>query len=192
MSFSSGAYVGSHSTESRGRAASALRLALLVWIGPLSSTSTTRPALATRRRAVGPVEPHQRGDGIGGALGPAHADDQLASGVVEHAEERALLRPTRRFDPEVRTALRPAVGQVGVGQRLGLVPEQEVDVARRGLLLRQPEAQARALDRVPVLASLERVPRPPPAVAPLYGALPVKGNRQVVRFSLMLRGLGRG
>jgi len=31
-----------------------------------------------------------------------------------------------------------------------------------------------------------------PASTPLYGALPVKGNRQVVRFSLMLRGLGRG
>src|SRR4051794_27512146 len=79
MSFSSGAYVGSHSTESHGRAASALRLALLVWIGPLSSASTTRPALATRRRAAGPVEPHQQGDEIGGALGPAGADDQLAA-----------------------------------------------------------------------------------------------------------------
>ncbi len=41
MSFSSGAYLGSHSTVSQGRAASALVLALLVWIGPLSSTSTT-------------------------------------------------------------------------------------------------------------------------------------------------------
>jgi len=41
MSFSSGAYFGSHSTVSQGRAASAFRLALLVWIGPLSSTRTT-------------------------------------------------------------------------------------------------------------------------------------------------------
>src|SRR4051794_38097941 len=56
--------------------------------------------------------------------------------------------------------------QVGVGQGLGLVPEQEVNVARRGLVLQQPEAQARALDRVPVLAPFERVPRPAPAVAP--------------------------
>jgi hypothetical protein len=58
--------------------------------------------------------------------------------VVEHAEERALLRPARRLDPEVRAALRPAVGQAGVGQRLGLVPEQEADVAGGGLLLQQP------------------------------------------------------
>ena len=40
---------GSHSTLSQGRAASACVVALLVWIGPLSSTSTTgrlaRPGL---------------------------------------------------------------------------------------------------------------------------------------------------
>jgi hypothetical protein len=41
MSFSSGAYLGSRSTVSQGRAASAAVAALLVWIGPLSSTSTT-------------------------------------------------------------------------------------------------------------------------------------------------------
>ena len=41
MSFSSGAYFGSHSTVSQGRAGERRRLALLVWIGPLSSTSTT-------------------------------------------------------------------------------------------------------------------------------------------------------
>src|SRR3954452_7185980 len=109
MSFSSGAYVGSHSTVSHGRAASALRLALLVWIGPLSSTSTTRPALAAQRRAVGPVEPHQRGDEIGGALGPAGADDQLAARVVEHAEERALPRPARR--PAGRPRAPPSSGR---------------------------------------------------------------------------------
>ena len=132
-------------TTSRATA-SALRLALLVWIGPLSSTSTTRPALATRRRAVGPVEPHQRGDGIGGALGPAHADDQLASGVVEHAEERALSCPARRLGPQVRPALRPAVGEVGMGERLGPVPGQEVDVVGRRLPLQQLEAQPGAVD----------------------------------------------
>src|SRR3954468_19386701 len=39
---SSGAYLGSHSTVSQCRRASrAARLTLLVWIGPLSSTSTT-------------------------------------------------------------------------------------------------------------------------------------------------------
>src|SRR3954466_14035647 len=86
--------------------------------------------------------------------------------VVEPAEERALARPARRLDPQVRPALRPAVGEVGVGQRLGLVPEQEVDVAGRRLLLQQPQAQAGAVDGVRVLPPLEGVPRPAPAVAP--------------------------
>src|SRR4051794_41507780 len=107
-----------------------------------------RPILAARRRAVGPVEPHQQGDEIGGALGPAGADDQLAARVVEHAEERALARPARRLGPQVRPALRPAVGEVGMGERLGLVPEQEVDVAGLRLLLQQPQAQAGAVDGV--------------------------------------------
>ena len=42
MSFNSGADSGSHSTVSQcARAASAARESLLVWIGPLSSTSVT-------------------------------------------------------------------------------------------------------------------------------------------------------
>src|SRR3954454_7171315 len=187
MSFSSGAYFGSHSTVSQGRAASAFRLALLVWIGPLSRTretgrcwrpggravcpsgrasGATGPTLAPRRRAVVGLEPRQQVDEVAGALGRAGEDNQLAAGVVEHTEERPPLRPARRLDPEVRPALGPAVGEVGVGQRLGLVPEQEVDVARDGLLLQQLETQAGTVDGVRVLAALEGVARPPPAVAP--------------------------
>ena len=42
MSLSSGAYFGSHWTVSQClRASMALRVSLLTWIGPLSSTSTT-------------------------------------------------------------------------------------------------------------------------------------------------------
>jgi hypothetical protein len=84
--------------------------------------------------------------------------------VVERAEGRPPLRPPRRLDPEIRPARGPAVGEVGVGQRLGLVPDQEVEVARGGLLLQQLQAQPRAVDRV--LPPLEGVPWPPPAVAP--------------------------
>jgi hypothetical protein len=40
-----------------------------------------------------------------------------------------------------------------------------VDIARRSLLLQQPE-EAGALDRLPVLASPERVPGPAPGEAP--------------------------
>ena len=53
MSFSSGAYFGSHSTVSQGRAASASRAQpCSMWIGPLSSTSTTGTGLT--RPGVGP------------------------------------------------------------------------------------------------------------------------------------------
>jgi hypothetical protein len=42
MSFNSGAYLGNHSTVSQwARSASAARLALLTWMGPLSRTRTT-------------------------------------------------------------------------------------------------------------------------------------------------------
>ena len=89
MSFSSGAYFGSHSTVSHGRAASAFRVARLVWIGPLSSASTTgrsgRPGPARPRRVV-PVETAEQGDEVAGSLGAAGEDDQLAPRVVEHAE----------------------------------------------------------------------------------------------------------
>ncbi len=48
MSFSSGAYFGNHSMVSQGRAATAVRVSLLMWIGPLSSTSTTGAASRPR------------------------------------------------------------------------------------------------------------------------------------------------
>ena len=41
MSFSSGAYFGSHSTVNHGRLSRAARLSLLTWIGPLSRTKMT-------------------------------------------------------------------------------------------------------------------------------------------------------
>src|SRR4051812_8938309 len=133
---------------------------------PVVERQHHRPVRPARPRRVVPVETAEQGDEVAGALGPAGEDDQLALGVVEHAEERALPRPPRRFHPQVGAACRPAGGQVGVGQRLGLVPEQEVDVARRGLLPQEPEPQAGALDGIRVLPALEGVPRPAPAVAP--------------------------
>src|SRR3954463_10498373 len=120
MAFSSGAYFGSHSTVSQGRAARAFRLALLVWIGALARTRetgrTSRPAAGPEPRARTDVqsEPRQQGSEVAGPLGGAGEDDQLAAGVVEHAEERALLRLPWRLDPEVGAAPGPAVGEIGV------------------------------------------------------------------------------
>ena len=128
-----------------------------------------RPAFTARPRAVGPVEPGQQVDEVAGALGRAGGDDQLAGGVIERTEERALLRLPRGLDPQIGPAPGPAVGQVGVGQRLGFVPEQEADIAGHGLLLQEPEPPPGAIDRRGVLPSPEAVPRPAPALAPLRG-----------------------
>ena len=61
-----------------------------------------------------------------------------------------------------------------MGESLGLVAEQQGDVAGCGLLLQQAKAQTGAVDRVGVLAPLQRVAWPAPAEAPLYEALCVK------------------
>ena len=53
-----------------------------------------------------------------------------------------------------------------MGQRFGLVLEQEHDVAGPRLLLQQKQAQARAVDRNGLLPPFQRVPWPPPAEAP--------------------------
>jgi len=53
-----------------------------------------------------------------------------------------------------------------MGQGLRLVLEQQGDVAGRGLLLQQAQAQATALDRIGILPALQAVPRPPEAEPP--------------------------
>src|SRR4051812_4331816 len=112
--FRSGAYLGSHSTVSQGRTASASRLVRLVWIGPLSSTSTTgrlsRPGTGPWDRSSRPSRPTKSAERF---IHPAGVDGQVALGVAERAEERALRRPSRRLDPRVGPARGPAVRQVG-------------------------------------------------------------------------------
>jgi hypothetical protein len=172
MSFSSGAYLGNHSTVSHGRAASALAVALLVWIGPPPlrgrgvEDQHHGPSRPAGPRRVAPVEAAEQVDEVIGALGGAGENDQLAGGVVERAEERAPLCPSRRLDPQVHATAGPAMGQVGVGRRFGFVPEQEADVAGRGLLLQEHEPQAGAIDRCGILPTSEAVARPAPTVAP--------------------------
>ena len=52
-------------------------------------------------------------------------------------------------------------------ERLGLVAEQEADVARDGLLLQELEAKPGVVDGGRVLPPLEGVARPAPPIAPL-------------------------
>ena len=57
MAFRSGECRGSYSTVIQGRSASVARLALLVWTGPLSSTSTTGTRVLPDLGAAPPVQP---------------------------------------------------------------------------------------------------------------------------------------
>jgi hypothetical protein len=57
---------------------------------------------------------------------------------------------------------------VWMGERFRLVAEQQDDVAGFGLLPQQAQAQAGAVDRVGVLPTLQRVPRPAPSEAPFF------------------------
>ena len=91
ISLSSGVYLGSHSTTSQcARSASAASVALLTWIGPLSSTRTTGLAGA---RALVRRDGREAADAqeIAAALGRAGGDDELAGDVIERPHHRHLL-----------------------------------------------------------------------------------------------------
>ena len=57
------------------------------------------------------------------------------------------------------------MGQVGKGARLGLVEEEQIDRARRGLPLQLLQPAAAGGDGLGILTALERVPWPAPAEA---------------------------
>src|SRR5208337_1030314 len=58
---------------------------------------------------------------------------------------------------------RPGAGEIGMRQRLALIAVEKNDVARFGLPFAQLQAQAHPFHLAFRLASLQRVPRPPPA-----------------------------
>src|ERR1700676_4769922 len=184
MSFSSGAYFGSHSMVSQARAASAACEALLVWIGPLYKDDGL--VRAARARPVDRVEAAEDGDKVAAALGGAGARDQLVSGAVESADHRPLLGLPRRLDPQIAAAFGPGTGEIGVGERFRLVAEQQGDIAGFGLLLQQMQAQAGAIDRVGVLPALQGVARPTPGKAPFFSTTLSRDfeYRLPVRFSI--------
>jgi hypothetical protein len=72
----------------------------------------------------------------------------------------------RRWNAQIGPFLGPDVRQVRMGERFGLVGEEQHDIARLGLGLEQLPAQARPVHRVRVLAPLQRVARTPPAEIP--------------------------
>ena len=142
MSLSSGAYFGSHSMVSHGRAARALAVARLVWIGPLSRISTTGL----------PGWP-----GVGVDLLLSRASRAMKSALrlvalvattsrrVTWSRAPRMARLCARPGASIRKVgapLGPEMGKIGVGQGFRFVGEQEPDVAGPGLLPQQLEPQA--------------------------------------------------
>src|SRR4051794_5977967 len=160
MSFSSGAYFGSHSRVSQGRAASAFVVSLLVWIGPLSRTATRGRV----RSAVPYAAPSwsSRATKSGGALGGAGMDEKAPVHRIKGAEHRPLFRLTGGLDAQLGAAPGPAARQIGMCERFGFVEEHQIDRPRRGLGFQISEALAAGRDRGCILAPFERVARPPP------------------------------
>lgn len=114
------------------------------------------------------IEAAQQRNEVAAALGGAGVDDQPAGGDIEDAEHRSFVRLPRRLDPQIRAPLGPGVGKIGMGERLRLVAEQQGDVAGFGLLFEQAQAQAGAVNRIGILAPLQRVPGSSPGEPPFF------------------------
>src|SRR5271157_4075242 len=122
-----------------------------------------RLGLSPGLRSKETVDLLEMGDEIAAALGRAGMDAELARDVIERPQHRDLLGLARRRHTQVRPRLRPGAGEIGMRQRLALIAVEKNDVARFGLPFAQLQAQAHPFHLAFRLASLQRVPRPPPA-----------------------------
>src|SRR6202163_1684033 len=145
-----------------------------------------RFVLSRRARPVARIKAVEEGDEIAAALGDAGIDDQLAGGAIKGADHRPLLGLPRRLDAQIAAAFGPSAGEIGMGECLRFVAEQQGDVAGLGLLLQQAQAQARAVDRIGVLPAFQRVARPAPGEAPFFSTTLSRDfeMRSPVRFSI--------
>jgi len=112
--------------------------------------------------AVDRAEVVEQGNKVGGALGGAGMHEKLTADRIEGAEHRPLFRLTGRLDAQIRSAPGPAARQIGMRERLGFVEEHQIDRARRRPGFQTDKMLAARRDRRCILASFERVARPPP------------------------------
>ncbi len=109
------------------------------------------------------VELLQMRNEIGAVLGPAGMHDEPAFYMIERAQHGDFLGLPWRRHAQIGAALGPRTRQIGMRQCLALVAVEENDIAGLGLRLAQLEPEPNALDLGCDLASLQRVPRTPPA-----------------------------
>ena len=113
--------------------------------------------------AVGGAELIEQGDEVGGALGRAGMHEKAPAHRIKGAEHGPLFRLAGGVDTQLGAAPGPAARQIGMGERLRLVEEYQIDRARRSPPLQIGQALAARLDRRGVLAGPERVARPTPS-----------------------------
>ncbi len=145
-----------------------------------------RFVLLSRARPVARIEAAEESAEIAAALGGAGINDQLAGSAVEGADHRPLAGLPRRLDAQIAAAFGPGASEIGMGECLRFVAEQQGDVAGLGLSLQQAQTQARALDRSDTLPALQRVARPAPSKAPFFSTTLSRDfeMRSPVRFSI--------
>src|ERR1039458_9288359 len=103
------------------------------------------------------VEPFEQSDEIDAAFGLRGLDNKVAGDEVERAHHSDLLRLARRLDAQVGSPFRPRAGEIGMGQRLRFIGEQQNDVARQRLLFHQLKTQTGSLHGLGVLPAFQRV-----------------------------------
>jgi hypothetical protein len=64
-------------------------------------------------------------------------DNEFTGDEVERAHHGDLLRLARGVDAQIGSSFRPGAGEIGMGQRLRFIGEQQHDVARQRLLFHQ-------------------------------------------------------
>ena len=166
MSFSSGAYLGSHSSREPGSRGERLGAGPAGVDRAVIEHQHHGPARPRRLWPVVAVEAGEKISEVARALGSTGDHDEFAAGMIEYAQQSPPPGLPGRLDPQISAALGPAMSQIGMGQSFKLVAEQEADVASRGLLLQEPEPQAGTVDRAGVLPAFEAMARPAPAIAP--------------------------
>ena len=159
MSFSSGAYFGSHSRVSQGRCGERAGCQLAAVDRSVVENRDQGPGAFGG--AVGGAELVEQGNEVGGALGGAGMHEKSPVHRIKGAEHRPLFRLAGCFDAQIGSAPRPAARQIGMRERLGFVEEHQIDRPCCGLGFQIGEVLTAGLDRGCVLAPFERVARPP-------------------------------
>src|SRR5215212_697267 len=143
-----------------------------------------------REHELGSIEPIdllQESDKVRASFGPAGVYDQVATRPVEPPEHCPFRPLARCRNAQIGPFLRPDMRQVRMSERFGRVREQKHDIARLGLSLEQPPAQARQVHRVRVLATSQRVAGPSPAEIPFWRSTTDSREREMrmpERFSI--------